>query len=275
MTFALILISSALAQAPDYDAFSDPAGNITTEQHGVGLFNLLRQSGQVESLYADAARGDARARKVFQTLETDYFPDYGRELAELVNRPPCFLPVFRELSGWCVPDWTFLDFLNKDQPGGAKLRKALFEGYSERARQRGLEARVVLSAMNALLGVRVAATAMREAEVVVRVVPRVASPAPNAISRLGSMDARVVQRAAELARQAASGFPNDLAALSRATTEIIGPSGRIHLIGELGGKRIFGSAISRVGIVETERGTAVVRAPAGQPVEVLGPFGGK
>src|SRR4051812_48610120 len=160
---SLLLMVWVLAQAPDYDAFSDHDGNITTTQHGLGLFAMMRQSGQLEAVYADAVKGDARARRVFQMLETDYFPDYGRELADLVSRPPCLMPALRELSGWCVPDWSFLDFLNQDQPGGARLRKALFDGFAERARERELESQLVLSVMNALLGVGVAATVMREA----------------------------------------------------------------------------------------------------------------
>jgi len=128
-----------LAQGPDLDAISDRAGNITTEQHGRGLIALLQKPGQVEAMYASASKGDARAARVFHTLEADYFPDYGRELAELVSRPPCLVPALRELSGWCVPEWSFLDFLDRDAPGGARLRKALFDGYAERAHQRGLE----------------------------------------------------------------------------------------------------------------------------------------
>lgn len=118
---SLLIMLCAIAQAPAYDAFSDQNGDITTEAHGRGLMAMLQSPGQLETLYTDAGKGDARARRVFQILETDYFPDCGRKVAELV-------------------------------------------GYAERARQRGLENRLVLSAMNALLGVTIAATAVREAE---------------------------------------------------------------------------------------------------------------
>ena len=64
---------------------------------------------------------------------------------------------------------------------------------------------------------------------------------------------------------------DDLAALSRATTEVIGPSGQVHVIGDLGGQRIFGSAVSRIGIVASKHGTLLVRA-TGRDVEVLGLF---
>ena len=134
---AFLLMMWALAQAPDYDAFCDQDGNIVTAQHGRGLIAMLERPGELESVYEDAAKGNARAARVFRMLETDYFPDYGRELAELVTRPPCLLPAFRELSGWCVPGWAFVDFLSKDQLGGGRLRKALFDGYAERLTSAG------------------------------------------------------------------------------------------------------------------------------------------
>jgi hypothetical protein len=160
----LVLLFWAIAQAPDYDAFSDRDGSIRTEQHGRGLISMLQRPGQLEAIYADAEKGNARAKRVFQVLETDYFPDTGREVAERVSRPPCLVPVVREMSGWCVPNWSFLDLLGKDQPGGIRLRKAFFAGFEERARLRGLENQLVLSVMNALLGATVAATAMREVQ---------------------------------------------------------------------------------------------------------------
>lgn len=154
-----------LAGAPNYDAFSDRDGNITTERQGRALFQLLQDSGQVEALFADAEAGNPRAKKIVRELESSYFPDTGRELADLVSRPPCLLPAVRELSGWCVPNWAFIDFLKADKPGGARLRKALFQGFEERARERHLENQLILSAMNAVVGVSVAASAIRSAEV--------------------------------------------------------------------------------------------------------------
>jgi hypothetical protein len=165
MMVLAVLAFPALAGAPDYDAFCDRNGKITTEQHGFGLIAMLNRPEQVEGIYADAANGDARAQRVVDELETSYFPDTGRELAELVSRPPCLLPAFRELSGWCVPNWSFLNFLDKDKPGGGRLRKALSDGFAERAHERQLENQVILSALNALIGVSVAATVIREGEI--------------------------------------------------------------------------------------------------------------
>src|SRR6185295_8786509 len=160
-----VLMMWALAQAPNYDAFCDRDGNLLTHEHGLEMFAVLQRPGQVEAMFADAAKGNPRAKRVVEILETDYFPDIGRALAEKVSQPPCLIPALRELSGWCVPDWGYLDFLSKDQPGGVRLRRAFFDGYAERIRQRQLENQLVVSAANAILGVTVAAAAIQEAKV--------------------------------------------------------------------------------------------------------------
>src|SRR4051812_31352812 len=114
---AALLALPAQAMAPDYDAFSDRDGNITTRQHGLGLFKLVSSAVELEAVFEESRAGNARAKRIFEELETSYFPDTGRELAETVSKPPCLVPVLRELSGWCVPDWSFLDFLSKEKPG--------------------------------------------------------------------------------------------------------------------------------------------------------------
>jgi hypothetical protein len=105
---------------------------------------------------------------------------------------------------------------------------------------------------------------------------QVATRAGQALSKvlptLGTTDARLVGRAAELAGRGSGNFADDLAALSKATTEVVGQHGKVLFLGELGGQQIFGSQISRIGIVASEQGTLVVRAPAGKTVEVLGRF---
>lgn len=205
-----VLMMWALAQAPNYDAFCDRDGNLLTHEHGLEMFAVLQRPGQVEAMFADAAKGNPRAKRVVEILETDYFPDIGRALAEKVSQPPCLIPALRELSGWCVPDWTFLDFLSQDRPGGARLRRAFFNGYAERIRQRQLENQLVVSAANAILGVTVAATVLRQAE---------AAPAsaPRAILEMGKGGAEGTEgtkvaanlsreeRAAQLAKDPAIG----------------------------------------------------------------------
>ena len=89
----------------------------------------------------------------------------------------------------------------------------------------------------------------------------------RALSGLQPKDAQIVQRAAELARSGQT----PLSALARATGEVI-PHGQVHLLGELQGARIFGSAITRTGILTTAEGTFLVRAPLTGPTTILGTF---
>lgn len=181
----LLLALPAQAGGPDYDAFCDREGRITTKEHGLGLFKLVSSAAELESVFEEAKKGNPRAKRVFEELETSYFPDTGRELAELVSRPPCLVPALRELSGWCVPDWSFLDFLSKDKPGGVRLRVALLNGYLERARQRNLENRLVLSAMTSILGVAVVASALQEAGVAARATQVAEAPRPRGLGNIG------------------------------------------------------------------------------------------
>ena len=100
-----------------------------------------------------------------------------------------------------------------------------------------------------------------------RGVPTLSKVLPN----LSKVDARVVSRAAELAKGGTS-FADDLAALSRSTSEVVGSHAKVHLLGQHGGQAVFGSARSGIGIVASEQGTLLVRVPRGGAVEVLGLF---
>src|SRR5689334_24958661 len=89
---------SALAGTPNYDAFSDRDGHVRDE-HATAVQAMVRDPHQLEAVYADAVKGNARAARVFQELETLFFPAIGREVAERTSQPECMVPVYRELSG--------------------------------------------------------------------------------------------------------------------------------------------------------------------------------
>jgi RHS repeat-associated protein len=89
----------------------------------------------------------------------------------------------------------------------------------------------------------------------------------KALSGLHPKDAQVVQRAAELAR----GGQSPLSALAQATGEVI-PAGQVHLLGEFQGAQVFGSVVTRTGVVTTSEGSFLVRASLGEAIEVLGTF---
>jgi hypothetical protein len=55
-------------------------------------------------------------------------------------------------------------------------------------------------------------------------------------------------------------FDQTVRALSDATKIVI-PAGRIYVLGSRDGAPIYGSLVSRVGIVETQSGIRVVRSP--------------
>jgi hypothetical protein len=147
--FALVLLLGA-APALDYDSFCDAEGHIRAG-HVEAAQAMAQRPELLEQLYADATRGDSRAARAFQELETQYFPAIGRTVAEETRAIPCSIPVYRELSGRCIPNWAFLDFLSKDKPGGIRLRTALGNAYQARARELGLEDAMILSVVNALM----------------------------------------------------------------------------------------------------------------------------
>lgn len=148
---------------PNYDAFSDRDGHIH-EKHVVAAQTMVRDPEQLEIVYADAAKGNARAARVFQELETHFFPEIGREVAERTSGPDCLVPVYRELSGQCIPNWGGLDFLRDQSEAGRRLRKAVADAYAARARERGVQNQAILSAMGALLAVTVARSAIVQVE---------------------------------------------------------------------------------------------------------------
>lgn len=149
---AVLVLLPLLGAAPalDYDSFCDAEGHIRAE-HVDAAQAMVQRSDLLEQLYADAQQGAPRATRAFQELETQYFPAIGRTVAEETRALPCSIPVYRELSGRCIPNWAFLDFLSKDKPGGQRLRKALGDAYQARARELGLEDAVILNAANALM----------------------------------------------------------------------------------------------------------------------------
>lgn len=100
-----------------------------------------------------------------------------------------------------------------------------------------------------------------------RSIPTLSRVLPN----VSTKDARILQRAADLARQGAGSFTEDLAALSQATSEVI-PGGQVHAIGVYQGARVFGSQASRIGIVVSESGVLVVRAGINGAIQILGKF---
>jgi hypothetical protein len=149
----------ALAGAPNYDAFSEPDGFIRTEAQQRAAWAMLHDPEQVDALYADAAKGNARAAHVVEQLEATLAAS-GRKLADAASEPDCLVPVARELRQKCRPDWTFFDFLSQDRRGGIRLRTAIFGAFARRARERGMQNQLILSVVNGLLAITVATSVL-------------------------------------------------------------------------------------------------------------------
>jgi hypothetical protein len=164
----MVLAGPVAAQSPNYDAFSERDGEIATQRQEAAAFELVKNGAQLEAVYSDAAKGNVRAQHVWQQLEAT-FTATGIRLGDQVTSPGCLVMAYRELSKECVPEWAFLNLLAKDRPGANRLREAIFRAFAERARQRGLENQLIISAANGLIAIGVAGAIPREAEVAANV----------------------------------------------------------------------------------------------------------
>jgi hypothetical protein len=160
-----IAVLALLCAAPNYDAFCDRSGHIADERQLEAAQAMMRDPDQLEAVYTDAAKGNPRAARLVEELEQIYFPGIGRAVAEREAQLQCTVMAYRELSQKCVPDWSYLDFLRKDAPGGVRARKAISDGYAARAKELAIENRVIVATVNALLAVAVVKGAVAPAPV--------------------------------------------------------------------------------------------------------------
>jgi hypothetical protein len=179
------------AGTPNHDAFADATGHIATPEQVLAAQDMVRTPGQLDALFADAAKGNRRAARVFQELETIHFPNIGRAVAERTAALKCRTPVVKEFATEdCRPDWGGLDFLPRSEPG-VRLRKAALDAYQARARQLGIEDAVIMATINAVLAVGGAAMVVHSAEaraatsqtVSSQVVRSASRPLPRAVFR--------------------------------------------------------------------------------------------
>jgi hypothetical protein len=163
-TCHVLLAWMLLAAEPNYDAFCDGEGHIGTPEQVLAAQDMVRAPGQLEAVFAQAAKGNKRAARVFSELETVYFPDIGRGVAEKEHSLRCQTPVVKEFSEDCRPHWEYLAFLPANE-AGARLFKAAVVAYEVRARRLGTEVRVIAASVNAVLAVGGAAMIIRSVDV--------------------------------------------------------------------------------------------------------------
>jgi hypothetical protein len=139
----------------DYDSFSLPDGRMKSYESADALIHNWQQ---LEQVYIDANNGNLRAKQFVQDLEQT-FAATGKYLAEHFYSAKCTLPVVRELSGECIPNWSYLDFLQKNKPGAVRLRQVLAETYEKRAKELQIRNEIIGHALNLLMaGIAVKST---------------------------------------------------------------------------------------------------------------------
>lgn len=133
--------------ALSYDEFSLPDGRMKSTESASALIHSWEK---LEQVYLDAGRGNARAKQFVQDLE-ETFAAAGKNVAGHMYSLQCSLPVSRELSGTCTPNWSYLDFLRRDKPGAIRLRQVIAAAYEQRAKELGIRNDLIISAINLLL----------------------------------------------------------------------------------------------------------------------------
>lgn len=242
--WGLSLAGSAWAGTPDYDAFCDRDGRILEDDaHAPAFQAMVRDPQQLEAIFEDAAKGNRRAARVFEALEKVYFPVVGREVAEREGRSACLAPLYRELSGTCIPNWGYLEYLPRDTEVGTRLRRAVADAYAKRARELGIQNQAIVSALSALGAVSIA-TAAASGEL--RAIRGVPGAGARAISQV---DVDAIVRASRGVREAISALNAAGASQAEAIgalTQVLANSGRSvgAVVAGEGGSKILTGVVS-------------------------------
>jgi hypothetical protein len=137
----------AQAEVVDYDAFSNPDGTIKS---GEDALQVVHSWEQLERIYADADKGNARAQGFTRDLEETYAAA-GGQFADQMFSARCSVPVVRELSTECLPPtWTEFKFLRADKPSGLRLRRVIGDAYAQRSKQNGLRNQLIIRSLQLL-----------------------------------------------------------------------------------------------------------------------------
>lgn len=116
----------------DYGLYSDAAGRLRGRSSDL---LLVHRSEHLERVFADARRGDARARALFGQLEAQMAAS-GEVLADQALGLVCnALPA-------CTVRWAFLDeVIPSHEAGGMRLRHVLATSFERKARSRAWRTR--------------------------------------------------------------------------------------------------------------------------------------
>jgi hypothetical protein len=139
---SLEVLRQDVAPPFDYALYCDAAGRLKGSHSDV---LLVHRSEHLERVYADAQRGDVRARVLFGQLEAQVEAS-GQVLADRALGLVCTsLPT-------CTMRWAFLDeLIPSHEAGGLRLRHVLARSFEQKARLKGVENAVINAAMSVLL----------------------------------------------------------------------------------------------------------------------------
>jgi RHS repeat-associated protein len=98
-----------------------------------------------------------------------------------------------------------------------------------------------------------------------------APPAANALSQLQGKDLMIFEEAIEGGANASAPFMDNVGQLSFAVQKVVGMHANVNYLGTVNGSEVYGSAVTRVGIVSIDGVTMVVRMVGDQP-QILGPL---
>lgn len=126
----------------DYGLYCDETGRLEGERSAV---LLVHRSAHLERVYADARRGDGRARELVRQLE-EAVRSSGEVLGDQALGVVCgTLPS-------CTVQWRHLEeFIPSRGEGGLRLRGLLAAGFAHRAKAKGVENTLIAAALDVLV----------------------------------------------------------------------------------------------------------------------------
>ncbi|HZH78436.1 MAG TPA: hypothetical protein VEY88_20575 [Archangium sp.] len=186
---ALEALRQDVAPPFDYALYCDVSGRLAGKNADV---LLVHRAEHLERVYADAQRGDARARALFLQLKTQVRASGEKLAAQSLGLGCTLLPA-------CTVRWQVLDELMPSRgAGGMRLRHLLAEGFAHEARLKGVENAVIAAVLDVLL--------------VGSVLESAAGRAVQAEARAGLTEAERLARGAALEARLAEGMSLEEAA---------------------------------------------------------------
>ncbi|MBU7005762.1 hypothetical protein [Phosphitispora fastidiosa] len=140
----------------NYDSFCDSSGNMTDDR---AAMRMVSSWEQLDKVYQDADSGNPRAQKIIGQIENVYRAA-GIAAADRTAQLGCLIPVYSDakdivpgelLGDRCTPNWSSLNYLRADKPGGRRLRDTIGRAFEERARKLHVYDELIIKSLNLLM----------------------------------------------------------------------------------------------------------------------------